>query len=72
MEREKLKNILLHYYTLPSANHILRGIRRPSYENILLMNEKHGIPFSAWRDIKSFLREDNTKKSSVRATAKGV
>lgn len=72
MKREKLKKILLNYYKEPATNHILRGIRRPSYEKILAMHEKHQIPFDAWRDIKSYLREDDTKTKKSEQEFKGA
>ena len=65
MERETLKQILLKYYKLAATNHILRGIRRPSYENMLLMYRNDGIPFWIWNDIKSYIQDNNnTKKRS--------
>jgi len=65
MEREKLKNILLKYYTNPASNHILRGIRKPSYENMLHMHKQDSVPFEIWQDIKSYLQENDTNKSTT-------
>jgi len=42
------------------AGKYLRGVARPSYENIILIEEKLSIPFTAWKDIKSFLSNNNT------------
>ena len=67
MKREKLKYILLNYYPISTVNHILRGIRRPSYENILQLNRKYKVPFTAWEDIKSYLQDNNTQtKNNVK------
>jgi len=65
MKRNELKSILEEFYNSSvTVNHILRGIRKPSYEKILNMNEKHNIPFTAWRDIKSYLQENDTPKKN--------
>lgn len=39
------------------AGKYLRGASRPSFDNILLLEKKLSIPFTAWKDIKSFLSE---------------
>lgn len=67
MERKQLKNILLQYYIDSSSNHILRGIRKPSYENMLSMYKEHQIPFTAWENIKSYISND-TKQDSSKST----
>jgi hypothetical protein len=69
MKREKLKKILLNYYREAAANHILRGIRKPSYENMLHMHEKDNVPFNIWQDIKSYLQENDTKQSTHQRSA---
>ena len=67
MERKQLKNILLQYYIDSASNHILRGIRKPSYENMLSMYKEHQIPFTAWENIKSYISND-TKQDSSKST----
>lgn len=69
MERKKLKNILLQYYIDSASNHILRGIRKPSYENMLSMYKEHQIPFTAWEDIKSYISNDTKQDSKKPTTA---
>jgi len=65
MKREKLKSILEEFYhSRATVNHILRGIRRPNYENILAINKKYKVPFEVWTDIKSYLQENDTKQKS--------
>ena len=68
MEKIDLKNILKEVYgSIVTVNHILRGIRRPSYEKMIELNQKFSIPFEAWADIKSYLQEKrNTEKKEVR------
>jgi len=66
MKREKLKKSLSSIgISEHTINSILCGRRRPSYEKILELNEKHKIPFTAWRDIKSYLQENNTKQNGT-------
>ena len=54
MKRKELKLILQDYYSIPMSDMILRGIRKPNYENMLALEKEHNIPFTAWKDIKSF------------------
>jgi len=68
MEKNTLRTILSQYYSTPGINKILKGDRRPRYEIILELHRKHKIPFDAWIDIKSFIKNDtktSTKSSSV-------
>jgi len=62
MKRNKLKTILGRYYKESAVNHILRGIRRPSYEKIIEMHDNHGIPFDAWQDIRTYLQDNDAEK----------
>lgn len=68
MKRENLKNILLKYYVDSASNHILRGIRKPSYEIMVELDSKHNIPFDSWIDIKSYLQENDTKTTTKKST----
>lgn len=68
MERENLKNILLKYYVDSASNHILRGIRKPSYEVMVELDKKHNIPFDIWTDIKSYLKNDTKDETVVSNT----
>jgi len=57
MKREKLKKILDKHYSNDGSKSILAGRRRPSYELMLEMNDHNKIPFTAWKDIKSFINQ---------------
>lgn len=72
MKREKLKIILLKYYSDVMANMILRGARKPKYEVMLQMHQNHNIPFTVWQDIKSFIQPNNTKQKSSEQELEGV
>lgn len=61
MERKKLKQILINFYSVAMADMILRGDRRPSYEIICQLHSKYKIPFNVWLDIKSYLVNDTKK-----------
>ena len=63
MKRNQLKEILSRYYKTAAVNHILRGIRRPSYEKIVAMHKEHGIPFDIWGPgIREWLENDNEEE----------
>ena len=60
MKKEKLKTILSQHYSKDAVKSILCGRMKPSYEVMLKLNEKHKIPFTAWKDIKSFITDSLT------------
>ena len=47
------------------ARKYLRGANKPSYENMIILNKKLKIPFTAWIDIVSYL--NGSKKSDDKA-----
>lgn len=59
MNKKKIKKILEKYFVNSTLRAYLNGTRRPSYDNILMLNSKHDIPFSAWKDIKSFISSES-------------
>ncbi|WP_294964563.1 hypothetical protein [Sulfurimonas sp.] len=67
--RKKLKKALLNFYTNSGADLILRGERRPKYENIVELHSKYHIKFDVWFDIKSYIKND-IKKHSCSTTTK--
>ena len=75
MKRKELKLILQDYYSIPMSDMILRGIRKPNYENMLALEKEHNIPFTAWKDIKSFISTENStttdnETSNIKITKK--
>jgi len=66
--RKKLKTALLNFYTNSGADLILRGERRPKYENICELHSKHRIKFDVWLDIKSYIKNDTKKDSGCTTT----
>ena len=63
MERKEIKLKLKQFYSNSMCDLILRGERRPKYAVIVELANKHGIPFDAWADIKSYVND--TKKDEV-------
>lgn len=58
MTREKLKQLLTKYYSVAGVNMILRGERKPSYEIMYQLNKSDNVPFTAWKDITTFITND--------------
>ena len=68
MKKEKLKAILNKHYSKDGVKSILCGRMKPSYEVMLKLNEENKIPFTAWKDIKSYVTEivtNNETKGKV-------
>ena len=65
MKREKLKIILSNYFSNDGVKSILSGRRKPSFKVMLKLNEKHKIPFTAWKDIKSYVTEIVTNNEKL-------
>lgn len=68
MKKEKLKTILNKHYSKDGVKSILCGRMKPSYEVMLKLNEENKIPFTAWKDIKSYVTEivtNNETKAKV-------
>ena len=63
MTKKELSNILLLYFKIPSIKKIRTNRVRPSYEKMYILWEKHGIPFQAWKDIKAWLKEQESQKA---------
>ena len=61
MKKDIIKKTLLLYYSKDSIKSILCGRRKPSYKIMLILQEKHQIPFEVWKDIKSFINTNTTK-----------
>ena len=60
MKKEKLKTILNKHYSKDGVKSILCGRMKPSYEVMLKLNEENKIPFTAWKDIKSYVAKSIT------------
>jgi len=73
MTRTDLQKILIKYdYSNQMVISVLCGRRIPSYEKMCKLKDEFGIPLEAWRDIKAYLQENDTKKTVEDTTAKGA
>ena len=71
MEYKKLKNILLDFgYTLNSVKSILTLRTRPTLLKAIELEQKHGIPCTAWENIRLFItsKDNNTKQTSKQSS----
>ena len=71
MKRALLKK-LQEYYSEKMSYCVLNGTRRPKYDVMFELDKQGHIPFKAWRDIKAYLQENDTKKAVEDTTAKGA
>ena len=55
---------LLKHYKEKMVYAILSGNRKPSLEVIISLQKSINIPAEVWLDIKSYIRENNTKQKS--------
>lgn len=65
MKKEKLKTILSQHYSKDGIKSILCGRMKPSYEVMCTLNEKHKIPFTAWKNIKSYVSNNTEINSNI-------
>ena len=40
------------------------GVTKPTADKMFKLEDEFGIPLHAWRDIKSYLQENDTKQKS--------
>lgn len=73
MKKSKFKQILQNYYSDSTVRAIVRGFRKPSYKIMLKLNDEHNIPFTIWKDIKSFISSDNcTANDEANSNTKNI
>ena len=51
-------------YKKTTIDSILTGRRKPNAEKRYEYEKKHNIPFTAWRNIKSYSQENDTPKKN--------
>lgn len=66
MEKSKFKQILLKLYSVDMVKSILIGRAKPSYDNMLKLNQDHKIPFTAWADLTSYINNSTTSKKLMK------
>ena len=51
-------------YSKDSIFKLLQGVIKPTADKMFKLEDEFGIPVNAWRDIKSYLQENDTKQKS--------
>ncbi len=66
MERKHFKQILIDFgYGDESIKKIMQGRMVPTLRKALDLQELHGIPVEAWKDIRSFIHRTKKDNSSM-------
>ena len=47
------------------------GITKPTADKMFTLEDEFGIPVHAWRNIKSYLQENDTKQTQKNSNTKG-
>jgi len=69
MKRETLKKILADLdYSKDTINSILSGRRKPNQDIKYYLEKEFKIPFTAWKDIKSFITNDTKTQTNNTST----
>ena len=70
MRKEEIEKILfLIGYSKDGVKSLLLGRMRPPLLKAIFLEENYNIPAIAWKDIKSYIKND-TEKQSTRTTTK--
>ena len=70
MERKKLKTILLEFgYSEPSIKKIFQLKTRPTLLKAIELQERYGIPCTAWKNIREFISFKNDTKTSTKSSS---
>lgn len=70
MKRDEIVKKLLQFgYKQNTIDKLLQGKIKPTMDKAIKLNDDYDIPFSAWRDIKSYI-ENDTKQSDDKSTDK--
>lgn len=67
MKREILLKLLQEHYSYKMANACINGTRKPSYKVMCLLDNKrkNKVPFTAWKDIKSFINKSLPEEEKI-------
>ena len=71
-KREKLKlKLLKSGYSEESIKKLFQGRQKPPLDKAFSLHDNFNVNINIWRDIKSYLQENNTKQSNTIATPQG-
>ena len=69
MKRKIIKNKLIEFgYSSVMVRKLLQGTTKPTANKMFKLEDMFDIPLSAWRDIKSYLQENNTTTQTQQST----
>lgn len=71
MTKRELGKILQKYYSTSMVKKVRAGLNKPSDEMKTKLEDNEGIPFGAWKNIRAWLTEQETKKQ-IKATKKAL
>lgn len=54
----EFSNFLNKFAAKSSVLQIRNNTFRPSYDKMYIMYEKHNVPFTIWKDVKAFIKND--------------
>jgi len=65
MKRQEIKKSLLEFgYSENTVDKFFQLKLKPTADKMFKLEDEFGIPVSAWRDIKSYLQENDTPKKN--------
>ena len=68
MKRQEIKKSLLEFgYSENTVDKFFQLKLKPTADKMFKLEDEFGIPVSAWRDIKSYLQENDTPKGTNNA-----
>ena len=71
-KRQKLKEKLLAFgYSEESIKKLFQARQLPPLDKAFALHDNFGVNINIWRDIKSYLQENTTKKQSKIKTPQG-
>jgi len=71
MKRQKIKKQLLEFgYSEDTIEKIFQLRMKPTADKMFELNDKFKIPLNAWRDIKSYLQENDNTRALSKINAK--
>jgi len=62
INRVQIQNSL--QVTHSTVSQWFNGLTKPTADKMFKLEDEFGIPLNAWRDIKSYLQENDTKQKS--------
>lgn len=72
MKRKELEKSLIQFgYSKNTVDKFFQLRLKPTADKMFKLEDEFGIPVHAWRDIKSYLQENNTKQNGTTTRTQG-